>query len=169
PSFFLFYCSRALLDVLSLPTRRSSDLGGFHAATKNGYFTSGLNGRLNDLLESVNIGCKCRKNQPTIYTTKNILDIFSDDFFGKCKASDFTICAIGKQAEYTFFTDFSHFCNIRRFTNRCEIKFKVSRMDDVSWRCFYDDSISVWNTMCHTEKTYRSFTEFNDVMFLNGI
>src|SRR5699024_2431026 len=131
--------------------------------------TSGLNGRLNDLLESVNIGCKCRKNQPTIYTTKNILDIFSDDFFGKCKARDFTICAIGKQAEYTFFTDLIHFCNIRLVTNRCDIEVKILSMDNVSSRCLYKDSISVRNTMCHTEKTYRSFTEFNDVMFLNGM
>src|SRR5699024_8508114 len=98
-------------------------------------------GSFDNLLQTIDVGSECRKNQSSIYIRENIINTSTDNPFTHCKTGYFTIGTVCKQSKYAFFTYFSHFCQVCRLANWGEIKLKITCVDDVAWRCFYYNAI----------------------------
>ncbi|MNZ66835.1 hypothetical protein D3C78_850680 [compost metagenome] len=124
---------------------------------------------INHLLNAVHIGSKSCYNDTLFSFAENVFQNDTDIFLRWGKAWFLSICTIRQKSKHALLTNFSHPMQICKLTvDWSVVKFEISRMNYVTFRCFYAYTDGIRNTVIGSEEcNFERTSQLNFGIFID--
>ena len=141
-----------------------------HAAPKDGNFTLKQNGCIDSLLDTGNIGRKCRQDNPAFCFTKGLAERHADRRFRFGIPGPFGIGAVRHEKKYTAPAQVGKFVDIhRQSVYRCQIHLKIPGMDDGAYRRPEVESARIGNGMIRMNEPHLHTADLHFISMMHFI
>ena len=123
----------------------------------------GGSGRIDHLLDTVNIGSECRDDDALFRFSENLFQFAADVRLRTCMSGPLRVGAESdSSSKHTASTDFGHPVQVGKLTvNRRMIKLKVASVDDDTFGCMNANSHRIGNAVIRPEKGGFQLAEFD--------